>query len=231
MRHLRLKPIIDQEAAWPADGRALLAQYDAETVVVYQAYSPQIGRYAAQHGHFGEGFRLDRMSWIKPGFLWMMHRSEWGSEAGQECVLALWLRRDAFETILGAAVPSSYQAALYRSKDDWQRAVDQSEVRAQWDPDWDARNIKLKRRVIQLGLVGETLRRFAQEWLVEVQDISDFVREQARYRREPEMMLTPAEKAYSPADPAIARRLGIDTELSPVRPEERLGQRRKTRSG
>jgi hypothetical protein len=38
-------------------------------VVVYQAYRPEIGHFAAQHGYFGGSFSLDRMSWIKPNFL------------------------------------------------------------------------------------------------------------------------------------------------------------------
>jgi len=212
VKNLRVKPLIDQQPGWPAEAKALLAQYDAETVVVYQAYKPKIGHYAARHGHFGDGFNLDRMSWIKPGFMWMMHRSEWGTAPGQEVVLALWLKRDAFDTILSRAVRSSFHPAIHASQEEWHRDLTRSEVRVQWDPDWDARDIKQKRRVIQLGLSGETLRCYAREWLIEVQDISDFVREQARYRRQPDMLLTPAEKRYPVSDRETARRLGIGLE-------------------
>ena len=31
----------------------ILAQFDATSIVVYQAYRPAIGHYAAEHGHFG----------------------------------------------------------------------------------------------------------------------------------------------------------------------------------
>src|SRR5687767_1359549 len=63
-----------QAARWPKSGRHILAQYQAETMVVYQAFSPLAGRFAAEHGYFGDGFSLNRMSWIKPNFLWMMYR-------------------------------------------------------------------------------------------------------------------------------------------------------------
>ena len=209
VKNLRVKPTADQQASWPADGRHILAQYDPEAVVVYQAYRPEIGRYAAEHGRFGAGFRLTRMSWIKPGFLWMMHRCEWATAPDQESVLALWLKRSAFDAILAQAVKSTFDPEIHATEDEWRRALERSEVRAQWDPDWDARGIKLKRRVIQLGLSGETLRQFAQEWIVEIQDISHLAREQARYRRHVDMLLTPPEKIYPMSDPEVARRLGI----------------------
>ncbi|HBY80241.1 MAG TPA: DUF4291 domain-containing protein, partial [Cyanobacteria bacterium UBA11148] len=72
-----------------------------------------IGHFAAQHGYFGGEFSLKRMSWIKTNFLWMMYRSGWGTKADQEVVLAIWLKRSAFEEILAAAVPSSYVPELY----------------------------------------------------------------------------------------------------------------------
>ena len=33
------------------------------------------------------------MTWIKPSFLWMMERSNWGRKSGQECVLAVRITR------------------------------------------------------------------------------------------------------------------------------------------
>jgi hypothetical protein len=49
----------------PHPGRHILAQYDDESAVVYQAYGPAIGHFAARQGHFGGEFSLARMSWIK----------------------------------------------------------------------------------------------------------------------------------------------------------------------
>ncbi|MFN8511842.1 MAG: DUF4291 family protein [Chloroflexia bacterium] len=49
-------------------GRHVLAQYDDEAVVVYQAYRLAIGHYAATHRRFGGEFNFGRMSWIKTDF-------------------------------------------------------------------------------------------------------------------------------------------------------------------
>jgi hypothetical protein len=63
---LTLESWREQQARWPAAGRHILAHYDETSVVVYQAYRPAIGRYAARHGRFGDEFSLNRMSWVKP---------------------------------------------------------------------------------------------------------------------------------------------------------------------
>src|SRR6185503_10472687 len=122
---------------WPVAGRHIMAQFNAETVVVYQAYRPAIGRYAAQHQHFGGEFSFSRMSWIKPNFLWMMYRSGWGTKEGQEITLAVRLRRKAFGEILQQAVLSSYVPEVYLSQDNWKKRLAESLVRLQWDPDHD----------------------------------------------------------------------------------------------
>ena len=87
---LKTEPYLDQTARWPQTGRHVLAQFDDTSVVVYQAYRPSIGEFAAANGYFGgPDFAFSRMSWIKPNFLWMMYRCGWGRKAGQESVLAV----------------------------------------------------------------------------------------------------------------------------------------------
>ena len=66
---LPTEPYAEQVARWPTAGRHILAHYDDETIVVYQAYRPSIGRFAIEHGRFGGDFSYSRMSWIKPNFL------------------------------------------------------------------------------------------------------------------------------------------------------------------
>lgn len=119
------------EEHWPSRGRVILAQYDADSVVVYQAYPPAIGHFAAAHQYFGGGFSLSRMTWIKPNFLWMMYRSHWGQSEAQEVVLAVRIRRSAFDLILRSAVPSAFAPELYAERATWQQAVRDSEVRLQ----------------------------------------------------------------------------------------------------
>lgn len=57
MTTLRLERYEDQKARWPDAGRHVLAQYDDETIVVYQAYRPEIGLHTALHQRFGGGPR------------------------------------------------------------------------------------------------------------------------------------------------------------------------------
>jgi len=68
---------------------------------VYQAYKPEIANFAVRNGFFGGAkFSFERMSWIKPNFLWMMYRSGWATKEGQENILAVKLKRSFFEEIL-----------------------------------------------------------------------------------------------------------------------------------
>jgi hypothetical protein len=194
---LRAELYLDQLARWPKTGRHILAQFDAESVVVYQAYNDSIGHFAAQHGYFGGDFKLNRMSWIKPNFLWMMYRSGWGTRAFQEVVLAIWLKRSAFDEILEQAIHSTFVPAIYESETAWKRAVAKSDVRLQWDPDHDPSGSRVERRAIQLGLRNEALVKYAQEWILHIEDISDFVRHQRLHcdGRFAELM-TPTETIY-----------------------------------
>ncbi len=209
---LALESWRDQQLRWPAEGRHILAQYDDASVVVYQAYRPAIGRFAAEHGRFGGEFSLNRMSWIKPNFLWMMYRSGWGAKAGQEVTLAIWLRRAAFDEILRQAVPSTFAPHLYASHDEWQAAVASSSVRLQWDPDHDPHGRPLARRAIQVGLRGDALAHYARDWLLRIEDISPLVAHQRAILRSGNLddLLTPHEAVYPSANAELARRLGIE---------------------
>jgi len=200
--NLRTESYLEQRQRWPKSGRHILAQYDDESVVVYQAYRPAIGNFAAAHGYFGGEFSLGRMSWIKPNFLWMMYRSGWGSKEGQEVVLAIRLRRSAFDEILSQAVHSSFVPDGYALRSEWQEMVKTSDVRLQWDPDHAPSGAKEERRAIQLGLRGEVLRRYAREWIVDIQDVSGFVAEQRESLSAFENLRTPAERVYPIADQA-----------------------------
>jgi hypothetical protein len=208
---LRIASYLEQAPHWPSNGRHILAQYDSESVVVYQAYKPAIGRFAVEHGHFGGDFSLSRMSWIKPNFLWMMYRCGWATKPDQEVVLAVRLTRAAFDEILRQAVPSSFDAREFATPQEWKDAVAGSSVRLQWDPDHDPHGAPVERRAIQLGLRGEPLQRYAREWILSIEDLSAFAGEQranAAPGRWHELRM-PEERVYPVADAATARRLGV----------------------
>ena len=116
------------------DERIVRAQFDDNTVRVYQAYSPRIADYALESQTFGVGFKLDRMTWIKPSFCWMMYRSGFASKENQERVLGIDLTRVGFEWALEKSVLSSSVART--SVDGRNDPAPKAEpVRIQWDPE------------------------------------------------------------------------------------------------
>jgi len=118
-----------------SDTRLIRAAYTAETLIVYQAYSPQIADAAVRAGTFVPPFSRDRMTWIKPSFGWMMHRSGWASKPGQERVLAIEITRGGFSWALAHSCLSQYKAGQHGSPQVWAALRDASPVRVQWDPD------------------------------------------------------------------------------------------------
>jgi len=201
----------EQVARWPREGRHIMAHYDDDSIIVYQAYRPSIGDYAAEHQRFGGDWSFSRMSWIKPNFLWMMYRCGWGEKSGQEVVLAIRLDRRGFDEFLADSVHSSYDADAYGSQAAWRGRVAASSVRLQWDPDHDPKGEKVARRAVQLGLRGASLRDYATRWCRGVEDISGFVREQGQLVRAGALdkLETPSERVYPVDDPAVAGHLGI----------------------
>ena len=178
---LKIKLYNEQIEKWPQQGHHIMAQYDDEKIIVYQSYRPEIGDFAAQNQYFGGAFSLNRMTWIKPNFLWMMYRNGWATKVGQEVVLAIHLKREAFERYLKQAVYSSYQSDLYKSREDWQEQVKNSSIRLQWDPDHDPYGAKLERRAIQIGIRGKEVVSYAKDDILEIEDITPFVKEQYQF--------------------------------------------------
>lgn len=207
-----LAKYVEQQERWPRTGRHILAQYDADGVIVYQAYRPSIGRYAAEHGFFGGEFGFGRMSWVKPNFLWMMYRCGWATKPDQEIVLAVRLLRTYFDSLLARAVPSSWDRRAHSTREEWQHAVKRSDVRLQWDPDHDPSGAPLERRAIQLGLRGDALAPFRGEGIVSIEDITALVIEQRVAATElgRPRLLTPEEHVYPVTDEAVRARLGLD---------------------
>ncbi len=108
---------------WSSSGRVILAQYDSDSIFVYQAYRPSIGNFAVKHGYFDGDFKLSRMTCTKTNFLWMMYRSGWGTKQGQEVILAVRFQRHAFDEILLTAVHSNFNPHVYASQEVWKKAV------------------------------------------------------------------------------------------------------------
>lgn len=54
--------------------KEIYAYYNREHIRVYQAYNKQIAEQAVSLQTFGNNFSLNRMTWIKPSFLWLLKR-------------------------------------------------------------------------------------------------------------------------------------------------------------
>jgi len=183
-----------------------MAQFDDETIVVYQAYCPSIATFLTENGYFGgPDFSFSRTSWIKPSFLWMMFRSDWGTSLDQEVVLALRMRRSHFDALLERAVPTRFKADDFPDEEAWRLKVKRSDVQVQWDPDRDPAGAKVERRAIQLALRGEALAAFRGPAFVDVSDVSDLVatlRDSLDTKDWPDLE-TPIEHPYPVRDDAI----------------------------
>lgn len=184
---------------WPSAGRHILAHFDDTSIIVYQAYRSSIGKFAVENGRLGgPDFSFSRMSWIKTNFLWMMYRSGWGTKEDQEVTLALRIRRDFFHQLVTQAVPSTYPTDYVGGREAWNVAMRASEVRLQWDPDHSPTGAKQERRAIQLGLRGSMLAALAGSELIEITDLSDFVRSQRSLIQQSQLsaLQTPVEWIY-----------------------------------
>ncbi|MES2645142.1 MAG: DUF4291 family protein [Myxococcota bacterium] len=137
---MQIEPYAHAVTQWPPVGRHILAQHDAETLIVYQAFNPAIASAAVADQRLGGGgFSLTRMS---------------------------------------------------------------------WDPDHAPDGRASPRRAIQLGLRGEVLGRFAQEWPLAIEDITPFVVAQRGRVGTPDLQV-PVERAVALA-PDVAARIGAD---------------------
>ncbi|MYW45137.1 DUF4291 domain-containing protein [Streptomyces sp. SID161] len=184
------------------------ARYTDTTVTVYQAYRPGIGRPAARTGRFPSAWKRDRMTWIKPSFLWMMYRCGWGTKEGQETVLAVDITREGFEWALRHACLSHHVPALHPDQAAWKRELARSPARVQWDPERDLHLAALPYRSLQLGLAGEAAARYADEWITGIEDVTPLATEIHALVRAGETErasgLLPEERPYPVPDEALA---------------------------
>ncbi|MFE0490800.1 DUF4291 domain-containing protein [Streptomyces griseoaurantiacus] len=192
--------------------REVRAAHTAATVTVYQAYAPEIGVPAAEAGRFPAAWKRDRMTWVKPSFLWMMYRCGWGTKQGQETVLAVELSREGFEWALRHACLSSYAPGVHPDRTTWQRELRRAPTRVQWDPERDLYLRPLPYRSLQLGLAGEAARRYADEWTVSLTDVTSLAHEIHALVRDGDTdsaaRLLPRESPYPGEEELLARLRG-----------------------
>lgn len=180
--------------------REIRAFYDETTIRIYQAYSKEIAEGALAKGTFiSPPFKVDRMTWIKPSFLWMMYRAGWGfKDAGQARILAIDISREGFEWALRHSCPSHPDESI--SREEWQRIKAISPVRIQWDPERDLLLQPQAHRAIQIGLSKQAVDLYLREWIYRITDVTPLAHEihglVARGDLESAWGLLPVEQPY-----------------------------------
>lgn len=183
--------------------REIRADYDRDSIVVYQAYNDAIADAALRAQRLVPPFSVNRMTWIKPSFPWMMDRCGWASKPNQERVLAIRIGLTHWEKALRLAVLTDHSA-------------DEGEdgslvpVRVQWDPERSVRGAKLPHRSVQVGVGRALAAEYASTWITEIRDLTETARKVRKFVLDGDAArataLLPPERVW-PAPDDIRRRL------------------------
>jgi Domain of unknown function (DUF4291) len=169
--------------------RQIRAHYDNETVTVYQAYSAAIAIPAARAQKLSAApeFKLGRMTWIKPSWCWMMYvlagsshfillwsltilisryRSGYASkDLNQARILAIKMKHEHFLQLLSAASVTTHGKLTDEDKN--------KSVRVQWDPERSPSLEVLPYRSIQIGISAELSKKWVEDWIVSIEDVTE----------------------------------------------------------
>lgn len=190
--------------------RKIFASFDPEGIFVYQAFKHSIADEAIRLGTFGKGFNMERMTWIKPSFGWMLYRSKYATQHRQEGILKIKLSHEGFQRILSAGISTSFEPSIFPTEEEWRKALDSSLVRYQWDPDRDIWLRRLERRAIQLGIRGSVVRDYANVWIIGIEDVTELAQAIATsvHNRTKDSSLAPIEQIY-PVNTQIQQTLAM----------------------
>jgi Domain of unknown function (DUF4291) len=148
--------------------RQIRAQYDADTITVYQAYNTSIAEAAVREQKLNASplFRV-RMTWIKPSWAWMMYRAGYSyKDAGQARILAIKMSHSGFFELLR-------RAELTHGPPTAASGIKGPKVKVQWDPERNAKLGKLLYRSIQIGIPGGLGKQWIDEWIVGIEDVTE----------------------------------------------------------
>ncbi|EMC97889.1 hypothetical protein BAUCODRAFT_67475 [Baudoinia panamericana UAMH 10762] len=194
--------------------KTIVALYDDKTITVYQACNDEIAdaAVATQKLSASPKFKINRTTWIKPSWCWMMYRCGYSSkDPNQHRVLALRMKHTHFAEVLKLATLAH------------DSHVKGTTVVVQWDPE---RGPRLERfadqRSIQIGIPGVLVQKWSDEWIDSIHDVTAAARAMKEALDEDEKLtaeqlvhkgLMPQERSYV-VDAEIIKRLGmrLDTE-------------------
>ncbi|RAJ75648.1 uncharacterized protein DUF4291 [Chitinophaga dinghuensis] len=193
--------------------RQIRAHYTESTIRVYQAYRSEIATKAVTHQRFVAPFKLERTTWIKPSFCWMMYRCGWGLKEGQEHILAIDLTHEGFLAALEDSVLAKHDLKIHGSAANWASLKEKASVVVQWDPERDMHLNQLDYRSIQIGLTPPAARKYVTNWVVKIEDITAQCHEIRSLIQQKDLerarALMPEEQVFTPGE-SIRARLGMD---------------------
>ncbi|WP_047246185.1 DUF4291 domain-containing protein [Maribacter thermophilus] len=188
------------------------AAFDSETITVYQAYNKGIALPAIKNNKFEKPFSFNRMTWIKPSFLWLMERSNWGNKSNQDYILGIKIKRPYWDKALSMGVLTDPDKHVYSSGHEWEQKFKEAKVHIQWDPERTLKGGKLQERTIQVGISRFLIEAYNNEWISEIIDLTPLVkkinalRKAGKYKEAKRLL--PIEKVY-PLDDETEKRIGI----------------------
>ena len=152
--------------------KKVFAAFDEEGVYVYQAFKPKIVQVAVELGTFGKGFGLDRISWIKPSLAWTLQRSKYATKHRMEAIAQIKIKHESWLEILNQSVETQFVGTYWKDENTWQIAMNKSDVIHQWDPERDLYGRKLEQAAIQVGIRGEVIKQYVNDFIINVEDVT-----------------------------------------------------------
>ena len=193
--------------------REIRADFDRESIVVYQAYSDAIADAALAASRFVAPFSFNRMTWIKPSFLWLMERSGWGTKSNQTRILAVRITRTGWDSALENGVLTAFEPTVHHSIANWNEQFQVAPVHVQWDPERSIHGKKLDYRAIQVGISRTLIDEYVSDWITEIRDLTEITNKIRSLRKaghyDKARRLLPRETTY-PVTDNVARRLGME---------------------
>ncbi len=188
------------------------AEFDTKTITVYQAYNKQIAVPAIKNNKFEKPFSFTRMTWIKPSFLWLMERSNWGNKSNQEYILGIKIKLEYWEKALSLGVLTDPDKDIYSSGYEWEKQFKGAKVHIQWDPERTLKGGKLQERTIQVGISRFLIEEYNNDWIEEIIDVTPLVKKMNTLRKAGKYKevkrFLPKERVY-PLNNEISKRIGI----------------------
>lgn len=153
------------------------ALYNDKSIAVYSAFSDSIADVAIQNQKLLPPFTYSRMTWIKPSFLWMMYRSDWGNRAAMNRILRIWINRKDWDSALKEAILTTPESHVYKSHKDWRVRLEKARIRVQWDPERDIENKRLEFKSVQVGVTEKLSEVYAKKWISKIEDVTSLTHE------------------------------------------------------